>query len=678
MNSVNCQSKFAEAYLVLVWNNRNIYFGLSRSIGSANQTDLSQTIANLCLSPIERSPYPPMFYVHRVLVLQIKLIYSLKDLCAYALSRKSMALKNRKKKDEKVVESTSKNVVSNKKASRSLKPEPKIVKKYVDQKLSKAKERKGSSQAKTADLDKEKVLTSVSEKGNSSVKDDGKKLNLTKGNEEKNLMEKHGERSDNRKGNTSVKVNGTKSSMTKGSEEKNLAENDRERNHRDQEDDTSLGGLIFMCNAKTKQDCFRYHVMGVHLSKKELVMSIKPGLKLFLYDFDLKLMYGIYKASSAGGVKLEPSAFGGAFPAQVRYKIHKDCFPLTEKVFKKAIKDSYNEITHKFRTALTVKQVRGLSKLFRPVPKFRSNVYSVGPAHRPMPAPAAPYEVAPQEPSASLHEENSSHGPLFLTEKEYRAYGLRQERLDSAPATSNSPAVDQYGDSFEPEQLSRHPAPTYCYPPSGADGAMHANPRFLTEKDYRTYGLILQRDPPISGIPSTENIQADHLRGPYSSYGYESLYNPYDSATKTVGLPLESYPPIRGKETRIADSDLRGRDIDVYSRLGPHEEAEPPYLSYPSRPYFMVHNKAEPLYSTYAPGTRTHLAVRDEAGLLYSTYAPRTHLPVHEEAGALHSKYAPRALSEYNQSYQHHIGGLPEGPSASVSSQYSFPVPSYR
>ncbi|KAJ6817403.1 uncharacterized protein M6B38_411190 [Iris pallida] len=131
-------------------------------------------------------------------------------------------------------------------------------------------------------------------------------------------------------------------------------------------------GLIFMCNAKTKKDCFRYKVLGLPASKKEMVEKVYMGMRLFLFDVDLKLLYGIYKAASHGGYNLEPRAFKSAFPSQVRFTVLNDCVPLPEEKFKAAIKQNYYG-RNKFNCQLSAEQVKNLCKLFKSAGKKPSS-----------------------------------------------------------------------------------------------------------------------------------------------------------------------------------------------------------------------------------------------------------------------------------------------------------------
>ncbi|XVF06582.1 hypothetical protein REPUB_Repub06bG0061800 [Reevesia pubescens] len=430
-----------------------------------------------------------------------------------------------------------------------------------------------------------------------------RKARISKPNDSPNKRTRGGNR--NRKRNEQKEKHSNSEKNNKDKEKKEKQSNP-EKNNKDKEKRGGKGkkekidGLIFMCNAKTKPDCFRYRVMGVSTVKKDIVLGIRPGLKLFLYDYDLKLMYGIYKACSSGGMKLEPKAFGGAFPAQVRFSVHADCFPLDENIFKKAIKENYNE-KNKFKTELTARQVRKLTELFRPVAVHSTALPVRSPSravarifqhpesreahNRPREARApSDREVSARDPYANInarsysvlsHERDQQiahgelastrrediHRDLYLSEKEYRAYGLQGERRNLTVQHPIAPRLGSYQrDHGEP--LVRQPDMVYRESVPMQRDIIRSDPLYLTEREYRTYDLGATREMQSTVSAATANTSVA-AASTLDSYSTDPYYSRYYGASL-----VDSYLPRPRGEAHLVETDhLRRRESNQVDRL---------------------------------------------------------------------------------------------------------------
>lgn len=128
-------------------------------------------------------------------------------------------------------------------------------------------------------------------------------------------------------------------------------------------------GFIFFCRHDSFRETFERGVFGLPRHKLDLISTgVEPGsTALFLFDQTYRYLLGVYDATCAPGVDLDPNYLqatrasgpnaqgstregGSPFPAQVRFQRLHDFKPLEESKFCHLV--SYNQGTNIFRHRL--------------------------------------------------------------------------------------------------------------------------------------------------------------------------------------------------------------------------------------------------------------------------------------------------------------------------------------
>ncbi|KAE9448126.1 hypothetical protein C3L33_19973, partial [Rhododendron williamsianum] len=579
---------------------------------------------------------------------------------------------------------------------KALKPKHKISKSAQNDGVVDINKLKGALQLQEEKNKKKKNNLESKNASSNAEKEDARTLKV-RGMKQKNAV--NGERSEKRKDTIRIREkhallqkkqhnekNKEKFSRSKKNEESQFR---KERHGHIENRKEKLGGLIFMCNERTKPDCFRYRVMGVQMGKKEMVLGVKPGLKLFLYDLDLRVMYGIYKASSSGGIKLESAAFEGDYPVQVRFSVDQDCYPLPESVFKRAIKENYTGI-HRFNLELSVKK---LTELFRPAEL---------PSHAPSIIHPPPVMVTIQdrevkggarESWAPLHMESLARDPptygegrryhlpsneydhqhltykevpptgrdvvsldYYPSEKEYRAYGLlRTERQNFSPYKSG-PALDPYSRGYVREQ----PPPTLTIQDREInEGARESRAQLHSERlavDPRSY--VETR-----GYPVLSNVSDQHLTykevPPIERENFSHGTYPSEKEYRTYGLrrEIQNVSPPRSRITPTLEPYSRDHvreHLVMHPSYDPHVVTEKAFETYsliPGRePQSSTPLETPTLASTLDSYSKDPYYAYSKGGSAMDLYQ----LPLRREEGPLGS-YSLSGRGETHRSVTDHL-----------------------
>ena len=125
-----------------------------------------------------------------------------------------------------------------------------------------------------------------------------------------------------------------------------------------------IRGFIFACTAKTQGECFERLLFGVGKVYRPILLKIREGDLLFLNNLDTDTLYGIFKAVSDSDLNIQPDAWNGRYPYQVKVEL------LGEKIALKNSKGILNKFKIKRNTPIFGKKLIGFLDLFMSKPSL--------------------------------------------------------------------------------------------------------------------------------------------------------------------------------------------------------------------------------------------------------------------------------------------------------------------
>lgn len=119
-------------------------------------------------------------------------------------------------------------------------------------------------------------------------------------------------------------------------------------------------GYLFACTNASEHECFERLLFGTSKQYGAMAMRVRKGDFLFLLNVESDLLYGVFKASSDGKLNIEPDAWRGRYPYQVKVKPAENIVPLRDA--KRLLKKLEVERSSPMSKSTTLK----LLELYRP------------------------------------------------------------------------------------------------------------------------------------------------------------------------------------------------------------------------------------------------------------------------------------------------------------------------